>query len=75
MNKGHKRIFTRGAMLDLFLQSGFKIAGGSSRIPDEPAREKYLPAIRLMAQISGVDPEIAVEDALAPQYILVAVAA
>ncbi|GJI93148.1 O-linked N-acetylglucosamine transferase family protein [Duganella hordei] len=75
MNKGHKRIFTRGAMLDLFLQSGFKIAGGSSRIPEEPARDKYLPAIRLMAQASGVDPEIAVEDALAPQYILVAVAA
>ncbi|GJJ05286.1 hypothetical protein RugamoR64_58240 [Duganella rhizosphaerae] len=75
MNQGHKRIFTRGAMLDLFQQAGFKIAGGSSRIPDEPAREKYLPAIRLMAQASGIDPAIAVEDALAPQYILVAVAA
>jgi predicted O-linked N-acetylglucosamine transferase (SPINDLY family)/SAM-dependent methyltransferase len=75
MDQGQKRLFTRGAMLDLLLQAGFKIAGGSARIPEEPAREKYLPAIRLMAQASGIDPEIAVEDALAPQYILVAVAA
>jgi len=75
LDPDQKRLFTRGAMLDMLLQAGFKIAGGSARIPDEPAREKYLPAIRLMAQASGIDPEIAVEDALAPQYILVAVAA
>jgi SAM-dependent methyltransferase len=74
LDQNQKRVFTRGAMLDLFLRAGFQIAGGSARIPDEPAREKYLPAIRMMAQASGIDPAIAVEDALAPQYILVAVA-
>jgi len=75
LQRDTKRIFTRGAMLEMFQQAGFQIAGGSARIPHEPAREKYLPAIRLMAQASGVDPTVAVEDALAPQYILVAVAA
>lgn len=68
------RVFTRGAMLEMFQQAGFQISGGSARIPDEPAREKYLPAIRLMASASGIDPAIAVEDALPVQYILVAVA-
>ncbi|WGG50707.1 methyltransferase domain-containing protein [Rugamonas sp. DEMB1] len=68
------RLFTRGAMLDMFQRAGFQVSGGSARILDEPAREKYLPAIRLMAQASGIDPVIAVEDALPWQYILALVA-
>ncbi len=75
IEKSRKRIFTRGAMLELFQQAGFQIAGGSARIIDEPAREKYLPAIRLMAGASGLDPVVAVEDALPWQYIVMAVAA
>ena len=75
IEKSRKRIFTRGAMLELFQQAGFQIAGGSARIIDEPAREKYLPAIRMMAGASGLDPVVAVEDALPWQYIVVAVAA
>jgi len=74
IDKSSKRIFTRGAMLELFQQAGFQISGGGARILDEPAREKYLPAIRAMAGASGIDPVVAVEDALATQYILVAVA-
>jgi predicted O-linked N-acetylglucosamine transferase (SPINDLY family) len=74
MDKSQKRAFTRGAMLDMFQQAGFAIAGGSARILDEPSREKYLPAIRMMAEASGIDPTIAVEDALPTQYIIVAVA-
>lgn len=70
-----KRMFTRGAMLALLQQAGFQISGGSARITDEPAREKYLPAIRLMAGASGIDPVMAVEDALPWQYIVTAVAA
>lgn len=70
-----KRIFTRGAMLEMFQLAGFQISGGSARIIDEPAREKYLPAIRMMAGASGIDPVVAVEDALPWQYIVTAVAA
>jgi hypothetical protein len=62
-------------MLEMFQQAGFQISGGSARIVDEPAREKYLPAIRLMAGASGIDPVVAVEDALPWQYIITAVAA
>ena len=69
------RVYTRGSMLDLLQQAGFRIGGGSARIPDEPARERYLPAIRLMAEASGIDPASAVEDALPAQYIIVAVPA
>ncbi|MTV39971.1 O-linked N-acetylglucosamine transferase family protein [Duganella radicis] len=75
LEKSRKRVFTRGALLELLQQSGFQISGGSARITDEPAREKYLPAIRLMAGASGVDPVVAVEDALPWQYIVTAVAA
>jgi predicted O-linked N-acetylglucosamine transferase (SPINDLY family) len=75
LDKSRKRVFTRGALLELLQQAGFQISGGSARITDEPAREKYLPAIRLMAGASGVDPVVAVEDALPWQYIVTAVAA
>jgi predicted O-linked N-acetylglucosamine transferase (SPINDLY family)/SAM-dependent methyltransferase len=75
IEKARKRIFTRGVMLEMFQQAGFQISGGSARIVDEPAREKYLPAIRLMAGASGIDPVVAVEDALPWQYIITAVAA
>ena len=75
LDKAARRVFTRGAMLELFQQAGFHVSGGGARILDEPAREKYLPAIRAMASASGIDPAQAVEDALATQYILVGVAA
>ena len=75
LDKSRKRVFTRGTALDLFQQAGFQVSGGSARIIDEPAREKYLAAIRLMAGASGIDPVQAVEDALPWQYIVTAVAA
>lgn len=75
LDLARKRIFTRGAVLDMLQRAGFQISGGSARIIDEPAREKYLPAIRLMAGASGIDPVVAVEDALPWQYIVTAVAA
>lgn len=70
-----KRLFTRGAALEMLQAAGFQISGGSARILQEPAREKYLPAIRLMAGASGIDPVVAVEDALPWQYLVIAVAA
>jgi len=73
LDPAHRRIFTRGTMLEMFQHAGFTISGGAACILDEPAREKYLPAIRLMAEASGLDPAIAVEDALPVQYILTAI--
>jgi SAM-dependent methyltransferase len=74
IEKHRKRLFTRGVMLEMLQQSGFQVSGGSARIIDEPSREKYLPAIRMMAGASGIDPVAAVEDALPWQYIIAAVA-
>ncbi|KQQ31091.1 UDP-N-acetylglucosamine-peptide N-acetylglucosaminyltransferase [Duganella sp. Leaf126] len=69
-----KRVFTRGALLAMLQQAGFQVSGGSARIGDEPARDKYLDAIRQMADASGIDPAQAVADALPWQYIVTAVA-
>lgn len=66
--------FSRGSTLALLQETGFQVSGGSARIPDEPARDKYLPAIRMMAEASGIDPTAAVEDALPLMYIITAVA-
>ncbi|SFV13543.1 Predicted O-linked N-acetylglucosamine transferase, SPINDLY family [Pseudoduganella namucuonensis] len=69
---GDRHLFTRGTMLQMFQQAGFAIHGGASIILDEPERERYLPALRLMAQATGIDPEVAVEDALPRQYLIAA---
>ncbi|TFW31090.1 O-linked N-acetylglucosamine transferase family protein [Duganella callida] len=75
IEKNRKRLFTRGVMLEMLQQNGFKISGGSARIAEEPGRERYLPALRMMASASGIDPVVAVEDALPWQYIITSVAA
>ncbi len=69
------RVFTRGTILDMFQQAGFRIAGGTPVIHKEPGRDAFLPALRAMAQASGSDPETAVQDALPWQYIILAQAA
>lgn len=73
MQKDELRQFTRGSLLELLLQTGFRLTGGAPVIRDEPGREIYLPILRQLAQASGSDPELSAEDALAQRYILTAV--
>jgi hypothetical protein len=73
LDKTHLRWFTRQTMIELFEQAGFRIETGTSRIFDEPGREKFLPIIEKMAQTAGVDPKIALADALPLQYVVRAV--
>ena len=54
----------------MFDQSGFQIETGMPRIFNEPNRELFLPIIAQMARAAGVDPEVAVTDALPLQYII-----
>lgn len=72
LDRTHLRWFTRITMLEMFQSAGFKVMGGTPRIFVEPMKDRFLPAIRLMATAVGADPEQAVADALPLQYVLVA---
>ena len=69
----HLRWFTRQTIFELFQGAGFRIADGAPRAFEEPLREKYLPLIADMARASNADPAVAVNDAIALQYVIQAV--
>lgn len=73
LDRTHLRWFTRITILEMFQQAGFKIVAGASRVFDRPEGKRLVPAIKLMASSAGVDPEVAVKDALAFQYVIRAV--
>lgn len=73
LDRTHLRWFTRQTIIEMFDQAGFAIAEGVPRIFDEPQRDRFLPAIEQLARQAGADPKIAVEDALALQYVVRAV--
>lgn len=75
MDKTHMRWFTRDTMLEMFKNAGFSVVGGMPRVFDEPARDKFLPIISMMAKTAGIDPRHAINDALPLQYIIKAVPA
>lgn len=73
MDRTHLRWFTRATIFELFAQAGFQVVAGKPRIFDEPMRDQVMPAIRLMAQLTGADPDVAANDSLPLQYIVRAV--
>lgn len=70
MNRAHLRWFTRATIFELFAQTGFNVIDGYPVILDEPFRENIIPAIRLIAQSVGANPDVAVNDSLPAQYII-----
>ncbi len=75
LDKTHLRWFTRQTIFELFASAGFQVTEGYPRILDEPMREKVIPVIQKMAEVLGVDPEIAVNDSLPLQYVIRAIPA
>jgi len=73
LDRTHLRWFSRQTIIEMFDQSGFQIEAGLSRIFNEPSREVFLPMIEQMARAAGVDPQVAVTDALPLQYMIRAV--
>jgi SAM-dependent methyltransferase len=69
LDRGHLRWFGRSAMIEMFQRAGFQISSAVATMGNDPG-EKFLPAIRLMAECSGIDPDIAVQDAAPLQYIV-----
>lgn len=70
LDRTHLRWFTRQTMIEMFDQTGFKVEIGFPRIFNEPNRELFIPLIERIATQAGVDPKIAVSDALPLQYVL-----
>lgn len=74
LDRTHIRWFTRLTMFQMFERAGFQITEAYPLIYDnEHMRDIVLPAIRVMAQAIGADPELAVSDAMPRQYVLKAV--
>lgn len=72
MDKTHLRWFTRQTIIEMFEEANFQITKGIPRIFNEPDREKYLNHIGAMAEASGFDPRIAINDCLPLQYVVLA---
>lgn len=72
LDRTHLRWFTRITIIELFQSTGYKILEGHPRIVDDPRSSKWLPSIRAMAEASGIDPQVAENDALVFQHIVVA---
>ncbi|MDQ6916971.1 MAG: methyltransferase domain-containing protein [Pseudomonadota bacterium] len=70
LDRTHLRWFTRITIIDLFQSTGFRILEGASRIAEDPARQRVIPAIRAMATAAGADPQLAEQDSLAVQYVV-----
>lgn len=75
LDRTHLRWFTRQTILEMFADTGFSISAGGPRIFNEPARDRFLPLIGEMAKTQGVDPGMAINDALPLQFVLQAVPA
>lgn len=73
LDRTHLRWFTRQTILELFAHNGFKVEALYLRMDDAPTRDKFLPAIEHMAKLVGMDPAVAVQDAMALQYVVKAV--
>jgi hypothetical protein len=66
------RVYTRGSMLEMLLQSGFRLLGGSPVIKENPAADIILPLIRQLATAAGANADLAVDDARAAEFVIIA---
>lgn len=69
-DRTHLRFFSRATMAQMFEDAGFQIKAMYSRNFPFPGYEKYIPLIREMAALTGVNPDQAEADALAYQYVI-----
>ncbi len=69
MDRTHIRWFTRVTLLEMFEQTGWRVVQGLTRQLNSPEQERYLGAVRAFAEVSGLDPLLAAQDATPFQYV------
>ena len=69
LDRTHLRWFTRITMLEMFEKTGWRVEQGLSRNLNAPQQPKMLDAIRSFAVATGLDPDVAAQDATAFQYV------
>ena len=69
-DRTHLRFFTRTTIFEMFEKAGYQVESAVSRIIHSPDAAKYMAPIRAMAQASGIDPDVAEQDAMAFQYVV-----
>ncbi len=69
MDRTHIRWFTRQTMLEMFLRTGWKVEQAVARKPQAQQQEQALQAVGAFAKAFGADPELAMADAAAIQYV------
>ncbi len=74
LDRSHIRWLTRITILELFQANGFQVVEMISRIHHQPD-ENMAAGLKQLARASGVDPDIALQDAIPFQYVVRAVAA
>lgn len=72
MDRTHIRWFTRETILKMFQDAGWVVENIFRRILaiSLPQQEQHMRAITAMAEIAGLDPELAIQDATTFQYLL-----
>ena len=70
LDRTHLRWFTRQTIIELFNDAGFNIVEGVARVFDEPAKDRFLPFIAELAKASGMDPGLAIADAIPLQHVV-----
>jgi SAM-dependent methyltransferase len=69
LDRTHVRWFTRVTMIEMFQQSGWRLAGGFSRRLPQAAPPAIMAGIRAIATAAGAEPDQAVADAEVFQYL------
>jgi SAM-dependent methyltransferase len=75
LDRTHLRWFTRITIFEMFQQCGFKVSAAQARVFHEPERNRFLPAIEVMARSLGANVQQALADATVFQYVVCAVPA
>jgi SAM-dependent methyltransferase len=75
LDRTHLRWFTRTTIFELFESTGYRIEDGMPRVfgSNQPNLNLILESIKKMALSLGVDPDVAVEDAMPLQYVVRAI--
>jgi len=73
LDRTHIRWLTRITIIDMFQSNGFRIDNMIARVMNPPSPEMAA-ALKEMARVAGADPELALQDATAFQYVVRAVA-